>query len=156
MVDESICSLHTARSVFQVEGVLCCSCRWGPRAGAFRAGTYRARPGGGGGGGGGGGSARPTPQVLRSPGVMEDAREDREVIGQNASQATDTVAAGLSASLPPREILGTRSRTHIPGLAGALARWGPCCRAPWSLPDLRPSPSRRSLRCGSSSRGLGV
>lgn len=46
--------------------------------------------------------------------------------------------------------------SEIPtGLAGVFAGWAPGGRAVCSRPDLRPS-SRRSLRCGSSSRARGV
>lgn len=44
----------------------------------------------------------PTPQVLRSPGVTEDAREDYNTGGQNTREDAHTAAAALHASLPPQ------------------------------------------------------
>lgn len=102
------------------------------------------------------GRRRPHVQVLRPPGVMEDAREDHDVARARTSQFADTAAAALSGPLPPREVPGTRAVTHVPGLAGVLAGWAPCGRAFWKQLDLRASPSRWSVRCCSSSRGRDV
>lgn len=43
----------------------------------------------------------------RSPGRMEDPREDRDVVAAKPSQDAGTVAAALSGSLPLREVPGT-------------------------------------------------
>lgn len=100
-------------------------------------------------------SVDPTPQVLCSPGVPKVAREDCDVVRQNTSPHSDTAAAAIGMSMSPREVQEMRAGGCIPGLAGFLAAWGPCCHELWSLLDLRPSLARRSLRCGSSSRGRG-
>lgn len=97
----------------------------------------------------------PTPQVLRSPGVMEDAREDHNTGGQNTREDAHCGCCSTCVTAPPGRVPGL-GRTHVPGLAGVFAGWAPGGRAVCSRPDLRPSASRRSLRCGSSSRARGV
>lgn len=142
MVDESIFAHDTHQSeLYRWKGVVWGCCRWGLRAGALRAGKHVW-----------GKSVVPTPQVLCSPGVTEDTREYHDAVRQTTSQDADPAAAALSESLFPREVPGAGS-VHIPGLAGVLAGWGPCCHELWSRLNLGPSQSRWSLRCGSSSRG---
>lgn len=94
----------------------------------------------------------PPPQMFCSPGVTEDPGEHHDAVRQTTSQDADIAAAAPSESLVPREVPAAGS-VHIPGLAGVLAGWGPCCHELWSRLNLRPSQSRWSLRCGRSSRG---